>query len=327
MRTIRNEIGAVQLVVLAAAAIFLAVSLGAATGLVTKRSGGHATASGTAASADYGPPMMVGKIETPDITESSGLSASECQDVLWTHNDAGNAPLVFAMDTTGKHLGTWKVEGANSVDWESIATHRDASGKCFLLIADFGDNDERRESVEIYRIAEPSISPESASSNAANPLTTASAEVMRYTYSDGSQNAETILVHPKSGDVYIVTKEKAGPAGVHRIAQQYGRSEILRTQRIAEVSVPSTPEGLLTGGSFSPDGTRLMLCDKKGGYEFVLPPGSANVDDIWKQRPVFVNVGDRKQGEGVSYGRDGVSLYASSEKKHAPLYVIKRRAA
>ena len=322
----RKEMGSVQFVVLAAAALFLAFSLVAASGIVTK---GPRTASGSdvseAPSTDYGPPLMVGKIETPDITESSGLSASECQDVLWTHNDAGNAPLIFAMDTTGKHLGTWKVEGANSIDWESIATHRDASGKCFLLIADFGDNDERRESVEIYRIPEPTPSAETSSSNAASPLTTERAEVMRYTYSDGSQNAETILVHPKSGDIFIVTKEKSGPAGVHRIAQQYGRPEVLRTEKVAEVSVPSTPEGLLTGGSFSPDGTRLMWCDKKGGYEFVLPPGASNIDDIWKQKPVAVNVGDRKQGEGVSYGRDGVSLYASSEKKHAPLYVIKRK--
>jgi hypothetical protein len=33
------------------------------------------------------------------------------------------------------------------------------------------------------------------------------------------------------------------------------------------------------------------------------------------------NVGDRKQGEGVSYGRDGLTLYASSEKKNAPLFM------
>jgi hypothetical protein len=269
---------------------------------------------------------MVGKIETPDITESSGLSASECQDVLWTHNDAGNAPLIFAMDTTGKHLGTWKVLGAESIDWESIATHRDESGKCSLLIADFGDNDEARRSVQIYRIPEPSISPDGASSSAANPLLTANAEVMRYAYEDGSQNAETLLVHPRSGDIYIVSKEKTGPAGVYRIKQQYGSNEVLTAKRIAEVSMPSTPEGLLTGGSFSPDGTRMMLCDKKGGYEFVLPKGSSNIEDIWKQKPVFVNVGDRKQGEGVSYGRDGVTLYASSEKKYAPLYMVKRKA-
>jgi len=231
------------------------------------------------------------------------------------------------MDLTGKHLGTWKVTGAQSTDWESIATHRDASGKCFLLIADFGDNDEARNNVEIYRVPEPAITVESSSSTVSNPIATAGADVLKYTYSDGSQNAETLLVHPKSGDVYIVTKEKAGPAGVHRIKQQYGSPVVLKTEKMGDISVPSSPEGLLTGGSFSPDGTRLMLCDKKGGYEFVLPAGSTNVDDIWKQKPVFVNVGDRKQGEGVSYGRDGLTLYASSEKKNTPLYMIKRKSS
>jgi hypothetical protein len=70
-----------------------------------------------------------------------------------------------------------------------------------------------------------------------------------------------------------------------------------------------------------------MLCDKKGGYEFVLPAGSANIDDIWDQKPAFVNVGDRKQGEGVSYGRDGTTLYASSERKNSPLFMIRRKGA
>ena len=321
------RVGSWHFIAVLGVAIVAVLGLAAASGVpLNGSSRDSAAVAAPESSTDYGPPVMVGKIETGDVTESSGLSASECQDVLWTHNDAGNAPLIFAMDTTGKHLGTWKVTGAQNIDWESIATHRDGSGKCFLLIADFGDNDEARKQVEIYRVPEPEISPEGSSSSAANPLTTAEVEVMKYTYADGSQNAETILVHPKSGDIYIVTKEKTGPAGVHRIAQQYGSNEIIKTEKVAEVSVPSTPEGLLTGGSFSPDGTRLMLCDKKGGYEFILPAGVANVDEIWKQKPVFVNVGDRKQGEGVSYGRDGMTLYASSERKNAPLYMIKRKS-
>jgi hypothetical protein len=94
---------------------------------------------------------------------------------------------------------------------------------------------------------------------------------------------------------------------------------------VADVSVPSKPEGLLTGGSMSPDGKRVMLCDLKGGYEFVLPEGASGPDAIWTQKPVVVDLGDRKQGDGVSYGRDGVSLYASSEKKNAPLFMIKRK--
>src|SRR5688572_21836661 len=61
------------------------------------------TAVASASSPDYGRPQVVGKIELADIKESSGLSASECQDVLWTHNDAGNNPLIYAMNLQGKH--------------------------------------------------------------------------------------------------------------------------------------------------------------------------------------------------------------------------------
>lgn len=321
----QSKIGATHFILVIGVAVVAVAALAAGNGASWKADKREAK-SVAPTSTDYTAPIMVGQIESTDITESSGLSASECQDVLWTHNDAGNAPLIFAMDMTGKHLGTWKVEGSSNVDWESIATHKDASGRCFLLIADFGDNAEARKSSEIYRIPEPIITSEGSTSTAANPLSTTAAEVMRFTYVDGSQNAETLLVHPTSGDIYIVTKERSGPAGIHRIKQQYGSAEIMKTEKMGDISVPSTPEGLLTGGSFSPDGTRLMLCDKKGGYEFVLPAGSTNVDEIWKVKPIPVNVGDRKQGEGVSYGRDGVTLYASSEKKNAPLYMIRRKA-
>ena len=274
----------------------------------------------------YSAPVMIGRIETSEITESSGLSASECQDVLWTHNDAGNGAFIYAMDTRGRHLGTWRVEGARSVDWESIATYKDANGKCFVLVGDIGDNDEKRRELQIYRVPEPAMTPEGAKSSSAAPLVTAAAEILSYTYADGTNNAETLLVHPRSGDIYVVTKEKSGPAGVHRIKPVFGSTEVQKTDRVAEISVPSSPKGLITGGSFSPDGSRLMLCDVKGGYEFVLPEAAANPDEIWRQSPTPVDVGKRQQGEGVSYGRDRMTLYASSEKRNAPLYMIKRRS-
>jgi hypothetical protein len=275
---------------------------------------------------EYSRPVQVGRIETPDIKESSGLSASECQDVLWTHNDAGNGPLVYAMDLKGKHLGVWRVTGAGSTDWESIATYRDASGTCQLLIGDIGDNDLTRPEVFIYRIPEPTINSDSAASTSANPLSTPEADVMRIKYTDGSQNAETLLVHPRTGDVYIVTKAKQGPAAVHRVKPIFGNATAAITEKVAIVSLPTKPEGLITGGSLSPDGSRAMLCDVQRGYELKLPATSSSPDDIWKQKPIPVDIGDRKQGEGVSYGRDGLSLYATSEKINAPIYMIKRRS-
>jgi hypothetical protein len=283
------------------------------------------TLTSTASTSDYAAPIVVGRIEADDIRESSGLTASECQDVLWTHNDAGSDAFIFGMSTEGKHLGTWRVANAHNVDWESIASQKDSSGKCFLIIGDIGDNAEDRRELEIYRIPEPAVSAETPRSTVANPLLTEPAQSMKFKYPAGRHNAETILVHPQTGDIYVVTKKRRGPAGVYKIKPAFGTALAVESEKIADVSVPSKPEGLLTGGSISPDGKLVMLCDLKAGYEFVLPDGAASPDAIWTQKPVVVDLGDRKQGEGVSYGRDGVSLYASSEKKNSPLFLIKRK--
>ncbi len=260
-----------------------------------------------------------------DIEESSGLSASECQDVLWTHNDAGNDALIYGMSTEGRHLGTWQVDGAENIDWESVATYKDPAGKCFLIIGDIGDNDEARDELNIYRIPEPTATTETAGADSANPLLTEAAQIMRFSYPDGNNNAETILVHPKTGDIYVVTKKESGPAGVFQIKPAFGAGTVAVSQKVADVSVPSEPEGRLTGGSISPDGNRVMLCDLNGGYELVLPDGAADPNVIWQQQPLPVDLGDRPQGEGVSYGRDGLTLFASSEEKNAPLFLIRRR--
>lgn len=269
---------------------------------------------------------MVGRVETKDVRESSGLSASDCQDVLWTHNDSGNDALIFALDTTGKGLGTWRVGNARNVDWESIATYKDPGGRCSLLIGDIGDNDEARGELEVYRIPEPTASAATAGSTGADPLPTEPAEVMRFRYPDGSNNAETLLVHPRTGDLYVVTKEESGPAGVFRMPPAFGAGAPVTGEKVADVTVPADPEGRFTGGSMSPDGRRVMLCDLEGGYELVLPDGTTDPDAIWRQPPTAVDLGDRPQGEGVSYARDGLALFASSEKKNAPLFLIKRRA-
>jgi len=274
----------------------------------------------------YSTPEMVGKIETDEIKESSGLSASACQDVLWTHNDAGSGAFIFGMTMQGRHLGTWKVQNAQNVDWEAIASYKDAGGKCFLLIGDIGDNDEIRSELTIYRIPEPQVMPEGASSNTKDPLQTAPAEALKFSYLDSPNNAETMLVHPKTGDIYIVTKKKKGQAAVHKLESAFGLGPVTRTEKIAELSVPSDPPGLFTDGSMSPDGNRVILCDVKSGYELASPAGGSDADAIWKQKPVTVFLGDRKQGEGVTYAPDGRSLYASSEKKNAPIYRISRRA-
>src|SRR5688500_13443710 len=146
-------------------------------------------------STDYAKPVTVGRIESSDVIESSGLAASLCQqNVFWTHNDAGDDAFIFAMTSSGKHLGTWRVTNAQNDDWEDMAAYKSPEGTCYLYIGDIGNNKVNRSQQKIYRIKEPTISPDGARSDKKNPLMTEPAEVSLFKYSDTAHNAETMMV-------------------------------------------------------------------------------------------------------------------------------------
>ena len=130
----------------------------------------------------YDVPKTIGKIQSDEITESSGIAVSRCQqNVIWTHNDSGDGAFIFAMNSDGKHLGTWQVQNAQNIDWEDMATFRDSGGKCFLYLGELGNtNKNERAEHKIYRIAEPSVEASDLSSTRKNPLQTETAETLTF---------------------------------------------------------------------------------------------------------------------------------------------------
>jgi hypothetical protein len=275
---------------------------------------------------DYSDPKIAGRIESTEITESSGIAASKCRpNVLWTHNDSGDGPYVFAIDETGKNLGTWKVGNAENLDWEDIESYRDAGGNCFLYVGDIGNSKKNaRTEHKIYRIAEPEVPAGGSRTTRKEPAITAAAEALTFAYPDEPHDAETLMIDPAAGDIYVVTKSRNTAAGVYKLKPSFGAGTI-RAEKIADIAVPAIPNGFLTGGDIAADSSRLVICDYFAAYEFVLPSGAKSFDEIWKQKPVVINLGERDQGEAICYSDDGRSLFATSEGKNRPLVRVDRR--
>ncbi|MEJ7849131.1 MAG: hypothetical protein WKF92_13695 [Pyrinomonadaceae bacterium] len=279
------------------------------------------------AASDYEKPKIVGRIEFGEIKESSGITMSRCQrDIIWTHNDSGDGPFIYAMSSKGKHLGAWQVRNARNLDWEDIASFKDSFGKCQLYIGETGNTDKNERSEhKIYRVAEPIVGASDSNSTSKNTLQTAAAEVLIFSYPDSRHDAETLLVHPQTGDIYVLTKQRDKPSGVYKLKPIFDESITVKAEKISDITLPAVPNGLLTGGEISPDGKRLILCDYFAGYELTLPVGAASFDDIWKQKPFAIELGDRKQGEAIGYSADGLSILATSEGKNQPIIEVKLR--
>src|SRR5215213_8204823 len=224
-------------------------------------------------SGTYGPPTTIATIKDRSITESSGLVASRStRGPYWTHNDSGDEPFIYAFDERGDTLAVFRVTGAEARDWEDISIgpgpQRD---KSYLYIGDIGDNDHARSEVVVYRVAEPVLN--NTRSTRSRPGVTEPAEAIRLQYPDGKHDAEALLVHPTSGNIYIVIKVVLANPAVYEAAAPFTPGKVITMRRIGEVRVPSLFGGLITGGSISPDGRRVALCDYFQGYEIVLPAG------------------------------------------------------
>lgn len=273
----------------------------------------------------YEKPEITGRIDSPEIRESSGIVASRCQtDVFWTHNDSGGDAFLFAINGRGQKLGTWRVTGAKNHDWEDIATFRDPDGGCDLFVGDIGNNTRARAEFVIYRIAEPTVGDTDRNSTRRKPLAIETAEAIRVSYERAAQDAETLMIHPQTGDIYVIDKRISGAAGVFRLHADYSRSERNQLKFVAELSVPAIPNGLLTGGDISPDGRRVIVCDYFNAYELNLPDNAADFDEVWRQKPAVVPLGARDQGEAVAYTADGSAIVATSERSNSPFIFVRR---
>lgn len=275
----------------------------------------------------YEPATKLADLKDPDIKESSGIVASRTTPGLyWTHNDSGDGPFIYAFDNRGSRRGVWHVTGAKARDWEAIAAGPGPErNKAYLYIGDIGDNNERRSEIVVYRVLEPVITAADAETTKSKPRLTESAESIRLRYPDGKHDAETLLLHPQTGNLYVVTKQVFGNPHVYEASSPLATAEPLTLRHVGELRVPSMFGGIITDGAISPDGRRVALCDYLRGYELVLGAPRADFDTIWTQPLTTIELGKRKQGEAITYRLDGRALLTTSEGVPASLIQVVRR--
>ena len=276
-------------------------------------------------SSNYDPPSQLAVLKDKAVKESSGLAASRTvPGIYWTHNDSGDSPLIYAFDSRGNSKGTWRVTGATAQDWEDIAAGPGPTrGTNYLYIGDIGDNRERRAEIVVYRVPEPGI--QQGKSTPGKAAQTAQSEAIRLRYPDGSHDAETLLVHPSTGNIYIVTKIPFANPAIYEAKAPLTTQRTIELTRVGTLEVPSLLGGIITGGAISPDGRRVAFCDYIQGYEVVLESGNATFNSIWTRSLTLVNLGKRSQGEAITYRLDGKALLMTSEGSPMPLLQVVRR--
>ncbi|RMF84909.1 MAG: hypothetical protein D6744_02255 [Planctomycetota bacterium] len=285
---------------------------------------GVSLCAGAAVAADerYQAPREIAQIEDARLPEVSGIVASRKHaGLFYVHNDSGNTPEVFLLDRRGKVRGVVRLIGAPNIDWEDVALAPHGENAWDVCVADIGDNRRRRADVVVYRFPEPEF-------DAAGGAIRVRPTAFRLRYPDGAHNAEALVVDPRSGDGYIITKEETQPARVYRFAAPWRADAAVTLEHVGELKFPPAPPlmTMVTAADISPDGRRLATRSYGFGWEWMLPaPG--DVRGLLRSEallPQRLDLAGELQGEALAYTADGEALVTISEQLPTALSEVRR---
>ncbi|MFN0077593.1 MAG: hypothetical protein ACKVY0_14070 [Prosthecobacter sp.] len=271
----------------------------------------------------------VAVLEDKRLKESSGLClGSRDPSIFWTVNDSGGEPCVFAIDRSGKTRAKVRVRDAANFDWEDLAIGTDDQGSPALFIGDIGDNFFIRPSIQIYQIPEPEIN--APDQPVAETVSTAP-KIWRANYPEGHPNAESLLVHPQTRRLYILTKSDDGKSALYAFPQPLQEKVSMLLEKVTDLTFPTLIRAgkrphdncMTTGASFSSDGSRMVVATYSSLYEWKLEKDQPLAEAL-KQAPIRIEPELLRQNEGVCYDADSLTLWLTSEHLPAPLLRVKR---
>ncbi|MFM9127693.1 MAG: hypothetical protein ACKOTA_09085 [Solirubrobacterales bacterium] len=249
---------------------------------------------------------LLGEVPAP-VTEASGLAASRANPrVVWTHNDSGGEPNLYALGSDGEVRATLPLAGAGNIDWEDMARGPGAPGEPdWLYAGDIGATGPSRDSVRLYRAAEPDLGA-SAAGAAHAP---APAGFVNLLYPDGPRDAEALVVDPGSGDLFVITKRE-DRSRVYRARAPAFAGETVTLEYLRELR-----EGLVTAADACPDGKTVLVRSYFGLDAYT---GSSVAAAL--RRPPSPRLAEiEPQGETVAAAPDCRGYYTLSEGSGQPL--------
>ena len=268
----------------------------------------------------YAVPEQTGEVENELVMESSGLAVSRRDpNLLWTHNDSGDGPVLYLMDTKGKALGAVMIAGVWARDWEDL-TSVVLDDKPMLVVGDVGDNAKVRRRLTVYLVEEPQADdarPSEVNGREIYPKVEATA--VHVAFPDGAHDCEALAVDSATRRLFLITKvwRGDGATAVYRAKLPVKPTDQTQTlEKVTELAVRP-----VTAMDMSPDGWQAAVLTPEAAYLFDRGEGE-DWAAAFARTPEAVSIPDLRQGEAIAFGPDGRTLYLTSEQRPTPIWRI-----
>lgn len=239
------------------------------------------------------------------LKEVSGITYFPETNLIYALEDSGNDNKIFALNSEGKLEKTITVTNANNVDWEDIT--KDKTGN--IYIGDFGNNDNERKDLCIYKVAKNELSKENAVSE----------------YKISFSYPEQTEFPPKKSEMfydvegffeyqnyfYLFTKNRSkgfdGTAFIYKILNAPGTQKAVRIGEFK--TCDNYNHCVLTSATISPDGKKAVLLS----HDKIVLFENFSGDLFHKGSQTEIKLNHFSQKEAIVF-KDNTTLLIADEK-------------
>ncbi|KAF2517269.1 SdiA-regulated/phytase-like domain-containing protein [Flavobacterium foetidum] len=239
------------------------------------------------------------------LKEVSGITYFPETNMIYTLEDSGNKNAIYAIDSKGKIAKAITISNATNVDWEDIT--KDKAGN--IYIGDFGNNDNERRDLCIYKVNKNQLDKNQASAE----------------YKISFSYPEQTEFPPKKKELfydvegffeyqnyfYLFTKNRSkgfdGTAFIYKIKNAPGKQNAVRIGEFKTCN--NYNHCVLTSATISPDGKKVALLS----HDKVLLFKGFKGDVFHKGTQTQIELNHFSQKEAIVF-KDNNTLLIADEK-------------
>lgn len=251
------------------------------------------------------------------LKEASAVAVSKVSDLIWVAEDSGNKNKIYGLDADGKITHSVTLENAKNVDWEDLTADEEGN----LYVGDFGNNDNARKDLCIYKINAGDLKNETAVSPSKIEFYYPEQKQFPPKKSELFYDAESFFIY--KGNFYIFTKNRSkgfdGTVMLYKVPNQSGnhKAQLLGKFKACD----NYHKCAITSADISPDGKKIALLSSSKVW--ILSDFQA--DNFLNGKAEKFELNDTTQKEGICF-KDNQTLLIVDEKSKKTggnLYEIK----
>ncbi|RZJ73502.1 hypothetical protein [Flavobacterium sp.] len=260
------------------------------------------------------------KLETLSQLPSDLAENSACEVIdgkIWTTEDHGNKAIIYQIGRDGKKLHETFISQVKNIDWEELTS--DASGN--LYIGDFGNNDNERKDLAIYKIDAANLG--QAETGVSQKTTFHYPEQTEFPPKKSQRFYDCEAFFEKDGFFYLFTKNRSsnfdGTTFLYKVPNKPGN---FAAQKLGEFQTCGKfNRCAVTSADISPDGKKVALLTGENVFVFT----DFKSDNFLDGKSKTIELHHFSQKEGLGFATDDEILITDEKTKKigGNIYLLK----